>query len=641
MRPLFALAIFCLAFLQAPGAHAREEIRSFDAQIVVQKNGSLDVIETITVNAEGREIRRGIYRQIPLRSLDDWGLWSRSGFKIRDIEHNGQNAPYHTEWQGRFLRIYIGDADTFIPSGEHTYKIAYTISNEVRYFEGFDEVNWNVTGNFWDFPIIDASATVTLPDGAVAEQIAAYTGPFGAQGTDYRSTGEGRGTQTFQTTRPLNAREGLTIAIGFTKGIVTPSSARANITNLFANLGALLFVIGWAFVFLYFLIMWWRIGRDPPGETVIPLFHPPENLSPAATSYVHFKSFRQVARGTDLAFIAALLSMGVKKWLVIEEDEDEKVTFLKGTGGKAPLASGEQALYSGMFTGRDQLPLDKRYGKTLLTARSAFHSAISREYGGKFFRHNIGWFVIGAITAIVATIGGIILQNPPEEGLGAVLPTFLFSAGGWVLLILGWRRLRDPIHSLIGRGLGLILIAAGILFLLVSLATATLITDLPVYRAAGIIILTGVGLTVSMLFLLAAPTLNGAKVLSRIEGFKLYLETAETNRLNMRDAPQMSEELYERFLPYAAGLGVEEPWSKAYSAHLARNTPDADRQYNPGWYHGRRDWTSGSLAEATSASVAAVSAAMAASMPQPKSSSGSSGGGFSGGGGGGGGGGGW
>ena len=143
-----------------------------------------------------------------------------------------------------------------------------------------------------------------------------------------------------------------------------------------------------------------------------------------------------------------------------------------------------------------------------------------------------------------------------------------------------------------------------------------------------------------MFFLLGAPTLQGAKVLSRIEGFKLYMETAETNRLNMRDAPQMSEELYERYLPYAAGLGVEEPWSRAWAAHLARVSPDRKHDYHPTWYRGR-SWTPDRIGSATAASVAAVSAAMASAMPQPKSSSGSSGGGFSGGGGGGGGGGGW
>ncbi|MCY0152597.1 DUF2207 domain-containing protein [Hoeflea alexandrii] len=164
--------------------------------------------------------------------------------------------------------------------------------------------------------------------------------------------------------------------------------------------------------------------------------------------------------------------------------------------------------------------------------------------------------------------------------------------------------------------------------------------DMPVYQLAGVLLIVGSVTMILMVWLLGAPTAVGAKVLTDIKGFKLYLETAETNRLNMRDAPVMSEELFERFLPYAAGLGVEKPWSEAWAAHLARIAPEREREYRPGWYHGS-SWSPGNIGAAAASSVAAVSAAMAASMPQPKSSSGSSGGGSSGGGGGGGGGGGW
>ena len=50
------------------GSWAREEIRSFIADIEVRADASLEVTETITVNAEGNDIRRGIYRDIGL----DW-----------------------------------------------------------------------------------------------------------------------------------------------------------------------------------------------------------------------------------------------------------------------------------------------------------------------------------------------------------------------------------------------------------------------------------------------------------------------------------------------------------------------------------------------------------------------------------------
>ena len=120
------------------------------------------------------------------RAVDEWGLWASNGFDLIEVLHNGEPATHRTEWLGRFLRIYIGDADILIPRGEHTYTIRYTTTRQLRYFDDYDELYWNVTGNFWSFPILSAEARVQLPEGARAEQLAAYTGPFGAEGKDLR-----------------------------------------------------------------------------------------------------------------------------------------------------------------------------------------------------------------------------------------------------------------------------------------------------------------------------------------------------------------------------------------------------------------------------------------------------------------------
>jgi hypothetical protein len=60
-RAALALTAFaCVAF-----AHADERILSFDSTITVAHDGTLEVRETIRVNAEGDAIRRGIYRDFP------------------------------------------------------------------------------------------------------------------------------------------------------------------------------------------------------------------------------------------------------------------------------------------------------------------------------------------------------------------------------------------------------------------------------------------------------------------------------------------------------------------------------------------------------------------------------------------------
>ncbi|MBC7283182.1 DUF2207 domain-containing protein [Hoeflea sp.] len=641
MKRWLAAVLVCLVAFAPQAAMAREEIRSFIADIKVNDDASLEVTETITVNAEGRDIRRGIFRDIPLRTLDEWGLWDSNGFDLVEVLHNGRNTPHSTEWLGRFLRIYIGDSEVLIPRGEHTYTIRYVTTRQLRYFDDYDELYWNVTGNFWSFPILSAEARVELPEGARAEQVFAYTGPFGAEGKDYTASGGGQAEVRFATTRPLGPEEGMTIAVGFTKGVVTPDEGGLSAV-VGANAGIFLLILGWLAIPVYFFYVWNRLGRDPPSPPIIPLFHPPENLSPAALSFAHFNGFRTGRKGIDLPFIAALLSLGVKRFLVIDEDAHGTVTLQRGAmagAANAPaLPAGEAALYSGLLENRPEIVLDKHNGPALQSAGSSLRAAISKEYAGRYYNSNLGWLVLGAIAAGAAFIVGLVLQSPPDEGLLYLIPVLMTSLFGGGLWVAGRSLFKEP--GIGSRIIGAVLFLLGGAVFLVGVVVVLVPGDLPVYQVAGAMLIVGMAVMIAMVWLIGAPTAIGAKVLTDIKGFKLYLETAETNRLNMRDAPEMSEELFERFLPYAAGLGVEKPWSEAWAAQLARIRPDREAKYQPQWYHGH-SWSPGNIGAAAASSVAAVSSAMAASMPQPKSSSGSSGGGSSGGGGGGGGGGGW
>ena len=125
------------------------------------------------------------------------------------------------------------------------------------------------------------------------------------------------------------------------------------------------------------------------------------------------------------------------------------------------------------------------------------------------------------------------------------------AACGWP----GGRCSRKP--GIGSRIIGAVLFLVGAAVFVIGVLVVVVPGDMPVYQLAGALVIFGSAVMIAMIWLIGAPTQIGAKVLTDIEGFKLYLETAETNRLNMRDAPEMSEELFERFLPYAAGLGVE------------------------------------------------------------------------------------
>ena len=64
--------------------------------------------------------------------------------------------------------------------------------------------------------------------------------------------------------------------------------------------------------------------------------------------------------------------------------------------------------------------------------------------------------------------------------------------------------------------------------------------------------------------LLKAPTALGAHTMDQIDGFKLFLETAEKDRLEILNPPNVTPALFESFLPYAIALDCENQWSKKF-----------------------------------------------------------------------------
>jgi hypothetical protein len=176
MRRLLAALMALLATLLPQAAAAEERILDFDSRIAIQADGSLDVTETILVRVENIAINHGIYRDFPTRYRASHGRRVKVGFKLTDTLLDGQSEPNQVETLMNGVRIKIGSADRIVPEGEHRYTIRYRATRMIGRFDGYDELYWNATGNGWDFPIDQASATVTLPSPARFGQRAAYTG---------------------------------------------------------------------------------------------------------------------------------------------------------------------------------------------------------------------------------------------------------------------------------------------------------------------------------------------------------------------------------------------------------------------------------------------------------------------------------
>ncbi|EKF59234.1 hypothetical protein QWE_13308 [Agrobacterium albertimagni AOL15] len=638
----------CSAFLfliwMACGAQAEEVIRDYHADITVLPDATIEVTETITVNAEGNEIRRGIFRDFPLYARDARGRRQQVDFELISVERDGRPEASRTESVSGGIRIYTGSADVFLQPGEYTYAITYRTGRQIRYFDDHDELYWNVTGNGWLFPIDRAGATVTLPDGAVPTRTTLYTGPSGSTAQNAREIPGSNGLE-FETTRPLGPGEGLTIVLAFDKGLVAaPTSEDSTWWFIRDNLNTIIGFGGLAVIFLYYLRSWAAVGRDPPKGVVVPRWDPPEGISPALVNYIDNRGFSG-AGWTALS--AAALNLAVAGYVELD-DLDSSITIRrtkKAVTGK--LQSGEAALIAEIPSAGDALIIDKANGKKVQSVGNRFRQAIEKEHRNKYYKGNAGYTSLG-IGLSIAVVASLFIFGDLDEDVYALIfvPTFfsVFFGTFTIGLVNSFRRGRSLFSKIIA-----ILALALIGFVALSTMGLMLISmwiDLEATHQFPVLIAFGGILLVNLLFffLMGAPTPLGRKLMDGIEGLRIYLTLAEKDRMNMAGAPTMSPSHFEKLLPYAVALGVEKPWSRTFETWLATAAAGAAAAtaYNPAWYHGSNRSNLGDRIGGFSSSMASTIASTIPTPP-PSSSSSSSGfsGGSSGGGGGGGGGGGW
>jgi uncharacterized membrane protein YgcG len=611
-------ALLLLISLTTP-SFADERILDFASEITVLSNGQMEVSEAITVRSESRQIRRGIYRDFPTQYKDRNGNNYVVDFDVIGVTRDGQRENWHSERLSNGVRIYMGSTNIFLPSGEHHYVFRYRTDRQLGHFDGFDELYWNVTGNDWAFPIDHASATVTLPEGVPTHKLhtEAYTGRQGERGQDFASERNARNHPYFETQRTLQPGEGLTIVTQWPQGYVhRPSAADKARYFLRDNKGLVIGYGGAGIILCFYLFNWSRLGRDPEKGTIIPRFTPPAKLSPAAARYI-------MRMGYDKQVVAAaVINMAVKSYLKIDKDGKDFVLRKQPGATLASLSKGEKALAKKLFSGgsEDSLTLNNTHYQKISAGILALKSHLKAEFHSAYFVTNLWVFVCGLLmTLLTIGTGGLLASSEPAAFLFLTLwlsvwtcaVIFLWLSGSWFIAIM------FTFFECV---------AIGFLYTLVGAALSVLIFAL-------------LGVNILFYFAMKAPTRRGRNVMDEIEGFKMYLSTAEQDRLNLLHPPEKTPELFEKYLPYALALDVDQEWAEQF-AEVFASAAAAGRPYSPYWYSGYYG-SNKSIGNITSGLNSSLGSSISSASNAPGSSSGGGGGGFSGGGGGGGGGGGW
>ena len=624
MKRLWA-AFVALALFAPAAARADEHILRYLSDVQVQKDSAIEVTETIDVRAEHVHIIHGIYRDFPTRYRGPHGTQFHIGFTFHGATLDGGPVHASVAPQGNGIRIKLGDSDIEVPEGEHEYVIRYRATREIGRFKNFDELYWNTTGTKWIFPIDVAEARIHLPEPAGFGQRHVYTGPEGATGSDAEVVEEKPGEIVFRTTQPLGSYEGLTVAAAFPKGVVAEESRSF---GLIADYGPpLLGLLSFIGLCAFYYVAWKRAGRDPRAGTVVPIFSPPDDLGPAAMRYVS-------RMGADnRTFAAALVDMGVRGHIRMSEEDpgwfSSNKVRLERISSDNPLPREEQAALTQICEAGDSVLMEQKNYKTFQSAKKALSDVLKTKYEEKLFKRNLGWAAAGLLlfaalfwltcaAVAAATYGGVMWQ------IGVVIGSLLVTALLW--LAFHDSTLGKCLLTLIGFAAMAIAFAVGMPVLNAALSSGWWLPLAFPLLAAPIVL--------SAFWWIAAPTKEGRTVLDHIAGFKQYLTITERERLDRMTQPRDTPELFEKYLPYAIALGVENRWAERFAGVLA--AASAQGQQSFAWYSG-----SSSPWDNPTGFVDSVGSSLSSAVGSASTSPGSSGGGSSGGGGGGGGGGGW
>lgn len=495
LRYILALLLIGVSFLGLSQDNY-ERIYKFHSDIEILKNRDVIVTETIEINALGYEFKRGIYREIPLRYKVKGGSLNIA-FDILSIERDGAPENYHTEWETNGIVIYVGEKDSYIEHGRHTYVVKYKISDVLLFYDDMDELFWNVNGHGWSFSIDTLSATVHLPKGAGLVASKGYTGYYGDTLSNYTSV-INNSSVYFIHSNDVGSHESMSVAVSWEKGFIDyPTRFEQVISVLRIYAIMVIIILGILLGITYNFVMWWKYGRDPKPGTIIPRFHAPEGMSPAECLY-----FQRSGHHSKNSFGAMLLSLAVKRAVKIEVSSKSKYETYFVHKESEPnldkLSIIEEKLFSRLLSGRQTFTIkENKYNSALVSAKEHLESDIEKTYGESYFKRNrhLKWrqFVFPLLTAGLAFLAYL-------------------SFGGSVFII----------------------VAGVIVHLIMNFIFAHLFEQ---------------------------PTKKARAIMDEIAGFEMYIRYADLEQIKALNPPTMDFHHFEENLPYAMAFGLADQWA--------------------------------------------------------------------------------
>lgn len=527
----------------------------FDVEWNLLADGVLDVTETVEFRFEGGPFTY-VYRELPKDYSD--------GISNIQVSLDGQPLP-QGEGAGQFE---VSGSDPvkitwhLPPTSDttHVFQLKYWVAGVVRQEADADLFFWNALPTDYEYRIASSTVRLTYPAGAQP------SGPIEVRrGRAEVAQADG---QIILTTSNLEPDTPLTVAVPFAPGSLISTApiwqarAQAARAALPGVLGTALAVLGAGLAALYAL---WARGRRAVALPDVPsrVTTLPGDLPPALAGTLTASASKPTANHA----LAALFSLAQRGVLSIEESP-EKTWYRPHdfvvrlvTPDPIDLRQHEAAL------------LDLMYSTKSGRSETVKLSELDQRLGSKFSRFS---------DPLLAELEDARLLDPARRALSQ-----RFMVIGVALLIA----------------------------ILPLLALAVLLLDR--FGPVGFL-LAAVMFVLSMAAFILSGTYSplsddGAREAMRWQGFANYLKDVTKGR-----EPAWDVRLFDRYLPYAAAVGLAGGWAKAFQKRGGAEIP--------GWFN--------ALTSAPDGSMGAFVAMMSAANSTGSSGAGGAGAGGAGGGGG-------
>ena len=594
----FIFILFCLLFFFIPNkiyASTEYVITDYDISMIVNENNTFDITEVITVYFYTG--KHGITREIPLKNTITRtdGTTSTNNAGISNIS---VSETYTTSKSVGNYVLKIGDSDKTI-TGTHEYIISYTYNIGKDPLEEEDELYFNLIGDDWDTSINNVRFTITMPkefDSSTLGFSSRTSGSTDGSNVTYTVNGN---VISGSTNDVLSSGEALTVRLTLPEGYFVGASSNIDVYPIFSIIVCVIFVI------IAFCI-WKKYGKD--DEVVAPVqLYPPEGYNSAEIAYMY------EGRETNQGVVSLLIYLADKGYIKIIEaggthavysnlnkitivklkeydgnNENEKM-FLDGLfkaetnwnyGAarnlvRASKARGEKISFNEAL--QQTSTVNEKQSVTTLDLHNSFYTTVNRirtnikqSFKNQIFEKSLPENIMILVLMIIIIFCNLMYDFADSIYEGIMYAIFFGMI--FVVMILPCSKYIVENKS-VG---GTIILIICFLFIVLPIYLYMNLYLYTTYNILRLIETISIMIIVFLIELMPKRTSFGNEMLSKIKGFKNFLEIAEKQQLEalVHDNP----EYFYNILPYTYALGVSDEWMKQFES-ISMKAPDWFTRY--------------------------------------------------------------